>query len=343
MANLNVKKGISILPRLNGIGGPVSFYNRLTMGLQKRGVEILENPLDPSCHTVLVVGGTRQLALLWQLRRKGIRIVQRLNGMNWMHRRRKSNFRYYLKSEANNRLLAYIRRWVADRVVYQSQFARSWWCTVYKSSPTDGAVIYNGVDLREYSPCGEEQPPHDHFRLLLVEANVCGGYEMGLQNAIRLTERISEQSSIPVELMVVGNVPIDLQIRFQKETTASVTWCGSVKRDQIPAIDRSAHVLFSSDLNAACPNSVIEALACGLPVIGFATGSLPELIQGDSGKIAPYGSNYWRLEIPQISPMALAAVEIFENQKRFRHAARQRAEEMFSLDDMVQRYLEVLL
>jgi glycosyltransferase involved in cell wall biosynthesis len=36
-------------------------------------------------------------------------------------------------------------------------------------------------------------------------------------------------------------------------------------------------------------------------------------------------------------------VEILENQARFRAAARQRAEEAFGLERMVERYLDVLL
>jgi glycosyltransferase involved in cell wall biosynthesis len=93
-----------------------------------------------------------------------------------------------------------------------------------------------------------------------------------------------------------------------------------ISADRIPLIDRSAHVLFSADLNAACPNSVIEALACGLPVISYATGSLPEIITGDAGKVVPYGSNYWNLEPPDIDALADAAREVLANQVRLPHA-----------------------
>jgi glycosyltransferase involved in cell wall biosynthesis len=50
-------------------------------------------------------------------------------------------------------------------------------------------------------------------------------------------------------------------------------------------------MLFSADLNAACPNSVIEALACGTPVLGYDTGALPEMVPPKSGRIAHYGGN----------------------------------------------------
>ena len=102
-------------------------------------------------------------------------------------------------------------------------------------------------------------------------------------------------------------------------------------------------MLYSSDINAACPNSVIEALACGLPVVAFDTGALPELVSGDSGRIVPYGADPWKLEQPDITGLAAAALGILDNQEHFRSEARQRAEQAFGLDLMVEKYLEVLL
>ncbi|HEY6074412.1 MAG TPA: hypothetical protein VIV15_13740, partial [Anaerolineales bacterium] len=90
-------------------------------------------------------------------------------------------------------------------------------------------------------------------------------------------------------------------------------------------------------------NSVIEALACGLPVAGFAHGSLPELVAGDAGRLVPYGGDPWKLETPDIPALALAAAEILKDNDRFRRAARARAESLLGLDAMVDAYLKVLL
>jgi len=101
--------------------------------------------------------------------------------------------------------------------------------------------------------------------------------------------------------------------------------------------------LFSAEVNPPCPNSVIEALACGLPVIGFDTGSLSEIVPGDAGRLAAYGANPWKLQKPDISALEHVAVEVLEDQPRFRNAARQQAELRLGLDKMVDEYLKILL
>lgn len=334
---------ICVLPRLEGLGGPASFRARLVEGLQARGMRVVSNPADPACTVILVIGGTSRLNDLWSARRRGVRIVQRLNGMNWIHRRRYTGVRHFLRSEWNNFILATIRRSLADRIVYQSDFARSWWQTVYQGVRPSGTVIYNGVDLKAFHPEGDDQRPTDRFRVLLVEGRLGGGNEMGLENAVQLVRQLNLSMPRPVELMVIGDVPSRLQAHYERAHAGMITWGGVVRREEVAAIDRSAHLLFSADLNAACPNSVIEALACGLPVVSFSTGSLPELITGDAGQVVPWGSNFWKLEPPDIPILVEAARAVLLNQERYRLAARARAEEAFGLETMVERYLSVLL
>jgi glycosyltransferase involved in cell wall biosynthesis len=334
---------ICVLPRLQGLGGPASFRARLVAGLQARGVRVVSDPADPACTVILVIGGTSRLNDLWQARRRGVRIVQRLNGMNWIHRRRFTGVRHFLRSEWNNFILSTIRRSLADRIIYQSNFARSWWQTVYQGVRPSGSVIYNGVDLTAFHPLGETRPPTDHYRVLLVEGRLGGGNETGLENAVQLVRQLNGMMPKRVELMVIGDVPPGLRAEYERAQQGMITWGGVVQREQVAEIDRSAHVLFSADLNAACPNSVIEALACGLPVVAYSTGSLPELITGDAGQVVPWGSNFWKLEPPDIPLLAEAARAVLLDQERYRPAARARAEEAFGLETMVERYLSVLL
>jgi glycosyltransferase involved in cell wall biosynthesis len=335
--------GVCVLPYVEGLGGPASFRARLVAGFKARNVPVLTDPMDPLCRAILIIGGTRRALKLRHAQRRGVRIVQRLNGMNWIHRRRFTGVKHFMRSELNNLMLSVIRRYLADCIVYQSNFARNWWQTVYRQVGAPSRVIYNGVDLGQFSPDGLGQRPIDHYRVLLVEGHLGGGNEDGLRNAVGLVRLMNQRMDRPVELVVVGDVPQNVKTLFPGQPAGMITWLGVVQREQVAEIDRSAHMLFSADLNAACPNSVIEALACGLPVVSYATGSLPELIEGDAGLVVPWGSNFWKLEPPDLPGLADAAQRVLNEQAFFRQAARRRAEEVFGLDRMVERYLEVLL
>ena len=107
----------------------------------------------------------------------------------------------------------------------------------------------------------------------------------------------------------------------------------TIPREQIPWMMRSSHALFSAEVNPPCPNSVIESLACGLPVIGFDTGSLSEIVQGDAGRLAPYGANQWKLEKPNVQALANVAEGVLENNEHFRTTARKQAETVLGLLD----------
>ena len=335
-------QSICMLPKLTGTGGPSSFQSKLTDGFARLGIEVNHDPDDLENSAILVIGGTRQIGALLRAKRRGVTIVQRLDGMNWLHKKHSTGLRHYLRSEGMNMLLAYIRRHLADRIVYQSAFTRDWWNTVYRSMNKPISVIHNGVDLDRFHPGGSGPPPSDRYRLLVVEGSFKGGHERDMLNAVDAARRISELANRQVELVVAGRVPDNLRAAVHSSEMVDIQLLGLVPHEQIPELNRSAHLMFPAEINAACPNAVVEALACGLPVISYATGSLPELVGDTGGRVVPYGGNYWKLEPPDTDALAKAALEVLQDLPTFRKAARKRAEEKFGLDAMVEHYRQVL-
>jgi glycosyltransferase involved in cell wall biosynthesis len=331
---------ICVIPRVRGVGGMVSFFHKFTAGARARGVQVTGDPADWPYGALLVVGGTRQLPALVQARRRGVRVVQRLDGLNWIHRVRPVSIRHSLRAELGNLLLSSIRRYLAQRIVYQSAFSHAWWDRRFGPLDKPSTVVHNGVDLQLYSP-GGERPAH-LYRLLVVEGSLGGGYDTGLENAVRLAEGLAARGW-PMEVQVVGEVAGSLRAAWVGRTSVPLHWSGLVPREQIPALDRSAHLLFSADVHPACPNSVIEALACGLPVVAFDTGSLAELVPPEAGFVGPYGSDSWKLEPPDVAGLVSGAERVLQAWPAYSRAARLHAESAFGLDKMVGRYLEALL
>jgi glycosyltransferase involved in cell wall biosynthesis len=262
--------------------------------------------------------------------------------MNWIHRRLRTGARHFLRAELNNWLLRLIRNRMADHIVYQSRFARGWWERVGGPLPAPASVVYNGVPLGTYTPDGPDERPSDRWRLLVVEGNLAGGYEVGLEAAVGLVRRLQEVAGRPVELVVAGRVPERDRRRWTSDGHLELHWLGLIPPTDIPALNRSAHLLYSADLNSACPNAVVEAMACGLPVVAFDTGALPELVKADAGRLASYGGDPWRLDPPHLEALSKVAMDVLREQPRFRAGARRRAEEAFGLERMVDGYLAAL-
>jgi glycosyltransferase involved in cell wall biosynthesis len=329
---------ICIVPHVEGSGGMASFRLKFEQGIKSRGIEVTHD-LSEKSDAVLVIAGTRNLWALKQARRRGVRIVQRLDGINWVQRVRWTGPRYHIRAEYGNAMLALIRNRFADRVIYQSQFIRGWWNDWYGAAQVPSTVILNGVDLKQYSPEGPHERPTDRYRLLLLEGSLAGGLNAGLFHGVALAEKLAEKHT--VEVVVAGKVDEATQVKIKSKV--NVKFLGVIPREEIPQLARSSHLMYCAEVNPPCPNSVIEALACGLPVAGFDSGALKELVGEDAGCVVPYGANPWKLETPHIAALAESAWEVLSKQEQFRAAARKRAESLLGLEAMVDSYLKVLL
>jgi glycosyltransferase involved in cell wall biosynthesis len=183
---------ICIVPRVEGLAGVASFRLKFENGLRARGLDVTYD-LSAASDAVLVLAGTRNLLPLWKARSRGQRIVQRLDGVNWVHRVRWAGLKYTARAAYGNANLAFIRARLADQVIYQSQFIKGWWETWYGVARPPAAVILNGVDLKQYSPNGMHERPTDHYRLLVVEGSLKGGLDSGLFHAVELANRLAQK------------------------------------------------------------------------------------------------------------------------------------------------------
>ena len=225
---------IAIVPAVEGMGGMTSFRLKFETGLKQRGMDVTHNP-DEATKSVLVIAGTRNLLPLWRAKRRGLRVVQRLDGINWVHRKKNTGLKHFLRAEYGNLILSFIRSKIATHILYQSEFSHRWWDDWYGKPDIPFSVIHNGVDLNIYNPNGTNDLPKDKFRILIVEGNLGGGYDMGLENAIQLTETLAEKYRLPIELMVVGKISDEHKASVQARSHVLIHWMGAVPRETNPA------------------------------------------------------------------------------------------------------------
>jgi glycosyltransferase involved in cell wall biosynthesis len=325
---------ICLTPRVGG-GGPASFQQRLQAEFLRLGVETTFDPRARPLDAVLVFAGTKDLPALAACRRGGVRIVQRLDGINWLHRVRPRSPAHFLRGELLNLQLRIIRAWFADRIVYQSAFARGWWERAAGIPGAGARVIRNGVATGDYPSARDG---HDGT-LLVVEANLD---DHGPARAIlRAAQKLFIHSGLLSRLSIYTRPTPTLEREWGGFEPRPET-PGMRPRPEVQARQARAALFLTMDLNPSCPNAVIEALAAGLPVIGFDTGSVGEIV-GAGGIAVPYGGNPWRLEIPDtLDALGPAGEKILGDWREYSRRARSEAERRFDIRIVAQAYLETL-
>ncbi len=99
--------------------------------------------------------------------------------------------------------------------------------------------------------------------------------EKGLRTLLEAWRKIPE-----LPLKIAGDGPLRPFVEERIRTLPRVEYLGRRQRDQVLELLRQARFLvFPSEWYEGLPMVIVEALACGTPVVASALGSMPELIQ----------------------------------------------------------------
>ena len=127
-------------------------------------------------------------------------------------------------------------------------------------------VIPNGVDTAVFTPGSRGGEPGT-VRLLSVCRIV---KRKGLQDVIRAMPSLEKAAGRPVRLTIVGDGPYRENLeQLARETGVAdrVVMAGICRREEVPAFYRDADIFCFPSYREGMPNTVLEAMACGLPVV----------------------------------------------------------------------------
>jgi glycosyltransferase involved in cell wall biosynthesis len=100
---------------------------------------------------------------------------------------------------------------------------------------------------------------------------------------------------------------------------------GPYAQREAPKLFRQADILLHTKYNDPCPTVVLEAMACGLPVVYSASGGVPELVGEDAGVGIPAPLDWQRDHPPAPEELAEAVREIADQLADRALAARERS------------------
>lgn len=201
-------------------------------------------------------------------------------------------------------------------------------------------VIYNGVDLHRFH--SDQKPSHrqrlreelslsdEDFVVTLVGRL---DFLKDHLTAVRTAERIS-QAGIPLKMLFIGEGPerskIETEIQ-KRQLEHCVRLLGT--RHDVSELLQAADLCFLCSISEGIPLTLIEGMACSLPVVSTDVGGVAEVVvDGQTGYLAPAEND----EILAEGVVRLARDSALR--EKLGSLGRQRVEEAFSLEHMHQLY-----
>jgi glycosyltransferase involved in cell wall biosynthesis len=221
----------------------------------------------------------------------------------------------------------------ADHIVYQSEFSRLSAALFLGEPDASWEILPNAVDVDRFTPA-EASPPGGPVLLLGGDQTQAYRLELALRTLAALTP-----SRPDAQLLVTGRLVSEAaSLVDELDLHGRVHLLGEYEQLDAPSIFRRAHLLLHTKVKDPCPTLVVEAMACGLPVVHPASGGTVELVGDVAGVGVPHPDTWEHDVPPEPDELADAVDRVLGDLPRYSAAARARALERFSLEPWLERH-----
>jgi glycosyltransferase involved in cell wall biosynthesis len=227
----------------------------------------------------------------------------------------------------------------ADHVFFQSEFCKLSSDLFYGERDGPCEVLHNPVDTRAFTPSTHrpERPltlllggnQYQRYRLEVALETLAyvrrdrPDARLLVAGALTFADDADAQAGVLVERLGLGD---------------AVDFVGEYTQADAPALMRRADVLLHTKVNDPCPTVVLEAMACGVPVVYSATGGTPELVGDDAGLGVTGVVDWARDHPPPPEDLASHVLAVSERLTEYGEAARERASARFDVRPWIARH-----
>jgi len=274
-------------------------------------------------------------ALFELCRARGIKILWNQNGVGypaWAGR----------ESERFNRPMRRLRE-MADFVIYQSQFCKESARRFLGPCDAPAEILFNPVDVEKFQPASSRAAGQP---LRLLAAGTHGTRDRVVHVLDMLA--ILRREGIDAVLTVAGNFQwpngeLDFQNHIARRGLQNhVHRVARFSQADAASLYTSHHVLIHPKYMDPCPTVVLEAMACGLPVIGSGSGGMPELVSEECGVLVSAPLDYDKLHTPTGEELADALKKALPRLPEMSAAARANIVVRFSIGPWVDAHRRIM-
>ncbi len=236
---------------------------------------------------------------------------------------------------------------LADYVFYQSRFAKISADRFLIARDKNYEILYNAVDTRRYKPANQKR--NDSLPVLLLAGYHSEYYrvETALKILSLVKRRWDNARLVLAGVLRWGRESNQMLKDIHEECQAlnldekALEIKGPYSQEDAVGLYHQADILIHTQSNDVCPSVVIEAMACGLPVVYSDSGGTKELVGEDGGIGIPNASDWDKIFPPDPEAMANAVGTVLQRKEFFIEAARKRAVRFFGVDKWLIRHKDV--
>jgi glycosyltransferase involved in cell wall biosynthesis len=181
----------------------------------------------------------------------------------------------------------------ADRVIAVSSSLRQVLVGQYGADGDRVTVIPNGVDVNRFTPMPQSEArarlglQGEEPKLLYVGAIT---QSKGIDHLLRAFKLLLSDGSASVELILLGDGDYDRRARSLASELGiadSVTFAGKRPNEEIPLWINACDLLVLPSLREGFGVVLVEAMACGKPVVSTSCGGPEDIVTPQTGILVP--------------------------------------------------------